>query len=233
MDDKPPHHADFREAKAGANGSASDYNSVSGAVPQLARAKARKPRNGLPNAAARGVEDAYRLIEKHILEGRRVAQQTNQRTYGVGGDRHDLLEGVVRHSAYLLGVVAECAASIVTSDRMRRVLYGSDPQSHSSAEAASAVDGLSVEIVSTRPTRVTLDLHAAAAPDTLAIRSLRASDPRKPPLSDVAITRNHGGGHTAVRIRVSPEQPSDSYSGSIIDSRSGELRGTLTVRIGD
>src|SRR5438132_5064898 len=106
MDDKPPHRADFRGATAGVNGSASDGSSGGRHAPQLQRAKARKPRKGLSNAAARGVEDAYRLIEKHILDGRRVAQQTNRGTYGARGDRYDLLEGVVRHSAHLLGVVA-------------------------------------------------------------------------------------------------------------------------------
>lgn len=232
MDDKPPHRADFREARPGANGSASEENSGDRPVSQLPRSKGGKPRKGLPNAAARGVEDAYRLIEKHILEGRRVAQETNQRTYGVSGDRFDLLEGFVRRSAHLLGVVAECAASIATSDRMRTLFYGSRPQSRSSAEAASMVDGLSVEIISTRPTHVTLDLRAGSEPDALAISSLHASDPHNPPLSDVAISRNHGEGHVAVRIRVSPEQPSDVYSGPLIDGSSGELRGTLTVRIG-
>ena len=156
--------------------------------------------------------------------------QANQRSYAVGTDRRPQFEAFVRDSARLLGVAAEYAVS-ATSELIGSLLQGGNQQSASRTDRARAVETLSVEIVSTQPTHVTLNLRGGDL-NALALGALRASDPHKPPLSEVEINSNQGPGNTTVRIRVGPKQPTDSYTGTIVDARSGESRGQLTVRVG-
>jgi hypothetical protein len=62
---------------------------------------------------------------------------------------------------------------------------------------------------------------------------LRAVDPGKPPLTEVAFIAAQGHGPPTLRILVPDDQPPGIYSGVIVDRESGETRGTLTVGIAD
>ena len=68
---------------------------------------------------AEGVELAYQVIEKHIVDGRRTAEQFNKHSYGtrVGTDSVlDLLERMIRFQSEILPLWVEALGTIVKID---------------------------------------------------------------------------------------------------------------------
>jgi hypothetical protein len=64
-------------------------------------------------------------------------------------------------------------------------------------------------------------------------QALRAVDPDKPKLSDVAVAGGKGDEPVVVRIRVPAGQPAGVYNGLLIDEETNRPAGTLSVRIAE
>jgi hypothetical protein len=60
--------------------------------------------------------------------------------------------------------------------------------------------------------------------------ALSASDPAKPPLTDVRF-EPAGEGLPSVHIRIAEAQPPGIYVGTIFDAQTGEPRGSLRVTL--
>lgn len=189
------------------------------------------------DVVAQGVKLGYRVIEEYMRQGQRIAQQINNRSYGpgaMGNDIRDLAERMLRYYTDLASLWFDLMGSIAGNPDLMRNLFGLwQPKSEPSANA-TPVNGamaVSIEIVSTRPTQVTLDLRPQSAGLFLATHGLRALDPEKPPLTDITFERSLDHGLTSLRIRVPEGQPADIYTGVVIDRDTGQPRGTLSVRI--
>lgn len=215
--------------------------------------------DAIDDAVAHGVELGYRVIDEYIRQGQRAAERFNRDGYGNGhydsdaaaGDLQELLERLMRYSARLLPQWLEAAGALApASEILRDLLREWDTQSRNgaSSEGASsdnaksgqasstgaAPDGneqLAIEVVSSRATRVTLNLRAHSARPALLAGGLRAINPEWPPLTEVALVAVDGGGSPVVRIRVPDDQPAGVYTGVLVDAHSGEPCGTLSVRI--
>jgi hypothetical protein len=90
---------------------------------------------------------------------------------------------------------------------------------------------LAIEVVSSQPTQVILDLQPHAELFSLATYGLRAVDPQKPPLTDLVFEPSSNNGHLCLHIRIPDGQPPDIYTGVIVDTQTNLPRGTLSIRI--
>jgi hypothetical protein len=89
-----------------------------------------------------------------------------------------------------------------------------------------------VEVESSRPTEISLDLRPRSLGLALRIHDLRAPEADKPRLEHVTIAADAEQERVKVSVRVPEGQPAGVYSGIILDERTSLPRGTLTVRIG-
>jgi hypothetical protein len=200
------------------------------------------------DVVTRGVELGYRVIEEYLRQGQRVAQQINGRSYSIGragADLQELVERVFRDSTDLLslwvGFVSSLAANSELTGTFSRAWQPSPfepPQKGTSAYAASSNGGpphqgtaVSIEVVSSRPVQVTLDLYPQSAGLSLMTPGLHAMNVQMPPLTDITFEISSDAGVPRLRVRVPEGQPPDVYTGVVVDRNTGLPRGTLSVRV--
>lgn len=195
-------------------------------------------RGGLcSDTVAQGVKLGYRVIEEYMRQGQRIAQQINNRSYGLGtmgNDIREISEQMLRYYSDLVSLWLDLMGSIAGNPDLIRNLFGLwQPQSEPSVNAAPAngATTVSIEVVSARPAQVTLDLRPQSEGLPLATHGLRALDPEKPPLTDITFEPGADNGPVSLRIRVPEGQPPGLYTGVVIDRDTGQPRGTLSVRI--
>jgi hypothetical protein len=90
---------------------------------------------------------------------------------------------------------------------------------------------VSVELLSTQPIEVSLDLPPNSDGRRLHVLGLHSVDSDKPALTDIAFSPDISDGRRKLRVFVSASQPAGSYSGVIVDRETSKVCGTLTVRI--
>jgi hypothetical protein len=190
-------------------------------------------------AAYRGVELGYRIVDKHIREGRSAAQR-HQRTSGTsrtadsGGitetDTERIIERTFRAISDLLPLWRELLNSIAAASFLR--MSSMSPNAGAPAHNARAEEcSVAVELTSPRPTRVTVALQRGYDRRSLVVRGLHAIDPHKPSITDVDFLPALSGERACLRIRLSENQPPGVYAGIVADKESEEPCGTLTIRI--
>lgn len=193
---------------------------------------------GVSEAAYRGVELGYQVVDKHIREGRAAAQRC-QRTGSAQTTRRDamdeidaerIIERAFRAISDLLPVWRDVLNSIAAATFSRTSSTSANPgppvRNELSAECAVAV-----ELTAARPTRVTLALPRGYAQIPLVVGALHALDPDKPPVTGIDFIPACSGERACVRIRLPSDQPPGVYAGILADKESEEPCGTLTIRI--
>lgn len=205
------------------------------------------PAASLSEEARVGIETAYRVIDEHLQEGRRAAQEQGGAGPGsfatagpagvvIGADsiQEIVAQGIRFYSSLAplwVGLVKAIANSAGAPDTAAAgIATPSLAPAPMPRTAAATSAPIIVEIASSRMTRITVDLAPSAIMTQLAIGSLQALEPEKPPLKEISLTTDAGSRRAVVRIRVSENQPG-VYSGVIVERDSGEPRGTITLRI--
>lgn len=178
---------------------------------------------------ADGVRLAYRVVEDHLRQGRQVAQQLNTRSYDIG----KMSEGIQGLAARVFRDAADLL--MMGLEMVNAVARTADPARNGGMKTMAADSQqrttVAIEVVATRPTQVTLDLSPQSAGLLLATHGLRAVDAAKPPLTDISFVSALDGGPVRVRIGVPEGQPPGLYTGVVIDQRTGQVRGTLSVQV--
>jgi hypothetical protein len=181
------------------------------------------------------VELGYRVIEDQIRQGQRVAEQLNSRSYdsgAMGGDLREVADRVWRYYTDVGGLLVDFLSSLASDGDLVRRLFG-EWQRRSESSTPASTNGavaISIEISSAGPARVTLDLRPHSEKMPLVCRELRALDAEKPPLTNVAFEPG-AEGLVSLRIRVPEAHPPGIYAGAVIDSDTGQPRGTLSVKL--
>jgi len=206
----------------------------------------REPPNAGEGSAAadQGIPLAYRVIEKHISDGKKHAGQLNNQPYNtraLSDAFQVLLERTIQYSSELFPLWLEALGSAVKFD----------PSSISSALGSFQFNDLrtsslratgndaphapstavSIEIDSTKPVHVRVDLRHGSESQPLVCLGLHAVDSTKPPLTDINLIREPTEMATRLRIAIPSDQPPGTYSGVIVNRKTGEPHGTLTVSI--
>jgi hypothetical protein len=196
-------------------------------------------------AINRGVEAGYRVIGEHIRRGQAAAEQFSpHKTNPVPprdnsqirqDDIQKLLERIFQSVSDLVPFWVELFNTLAASGLSRFSTAMQRSQAKSAAAngvADTAPPGqIPIEITSVQPARVTLDLYPGAAAGELASYELHATDPRKPPMTEIEFVAGDSEQAGFVKIRVPPDQPAGTYTGVIVDRNSGQPRGTLMVQI--
>ena len=186
------------------------------------------------DSSAEGIALAYRIIEKNIREGRDSAAQLNRRPYGdlpKNEGLGDLLERLFRSQVEVLPLWLDVLGRIVNSDPASGSLWAGPGSSKDSGAATDGSSSVAIELLSSCPVQVSLDLRERSAGLVLETLGLRSIEAGKPELTDVAFVPGDANGSRKLRIRIPDGQPTGTYSGVIVESTTGQLRGTLTVHI--
>jgi hypothetical protein len=226
-----PQGATAAAPRAQANGYS--LEDAGGASPTASTAAAH---DVVSEEARLGIETAYRVIDQHLQEGRRAAQArmgrdgaTAQRGFAAAataprgaGAAQDTIQELVVQGIRLYSILAPLWSGIL--DSIARSTVAGDGGHASGAP-------VTVEIASTRMTRLTVDLASNTGPGTLAINGLHSLEAGKPPVTDISFAHEANSNRAVVRLRVPDGQPPGTYNGVIVDKDSGEPRGTITLRI--
>jgi len=202
------------------------------------------PGGSLNDVVSRSVELGYRVIDEYIRQGQRVAERFNDRSYGpetVTGDIQELGARMAQYASDFFGLWLDFMQVVMLGGTLRETSAAEDgararPAAPGNGAArrtpeAPAPTRVRIEIVSLRPAEVSLDLRPEAAGRPLVAQGLRAVDPAKPKLDDVALEAGPGG-ELLVRIRVPGDAPPGTYNGVVVDAETSRPLGTLSVRVG-
>jgi hypothetical protein len=179
------------------------------------------------------VAAAYRLIRKHVEEGRQAAAQLSNSpssARSVSDPLQQLGERIVSLQGEILPLLMDVLRSLVKAvpatdaDAPRK-------EGKASADGEPYARSLVLDLVCRRPLEVAVEIPQHSA--NLVTPGLHALDGNKPALKAVSFLTDDGDGRMRLRIVVPEDQEAGVYSGVIVDRTSGELRGTLTVRIKD
>jgi hypothetical protein len=198
--------------------------------PSPKRADATSAVNGsFSDTVAHGARLGYSVIQEQIREGRRVAQQLSQISLAGehgGNEIGRLIQRMLNFSTDFGALLVE------VTEAMLRAPNGGDvrpERSHDGETATHAHNGtssqISVEIEARGRSRVTLDLGANASTNNLAVPALYSLDGDSAPLTQISFAPH------ALRVTIPDDQPAGTYTGVVVDPKTNEPRGTLSVQL--
>ena len=225
-----------------AGSSASPSDPAPGAEPR------REGGSALGDVVSRSVDLGYRVVDEYLRRGQAAAKRVGERSYDVQAatsDFQDLAMRTAQYASEFAAVWFDLVQRAAANSGLLRSQPGapdgtaSDPGAARAEapreSAAAAVDTararVKIEVASTQPAEVTLDLRAEAMCRQLIVHALRAVDPEKPRLTEVGVRGGADGQPPSVWIRVPAGQPAGVYSGVIVDAQSSRPVGTLSVRV--
>ncbi|MEJ2273019.1 MAG: hypothetical protein P8Y01_00340 [Woeseiaceae bacterium] len=222
---QPSADSAFGTDPSGANGASSDDKSVNEAVSEA-------------------VDLGYKIIEEQISHGKRVAEQVSTRNYTSNSVGDDASEVVRRLLQFYTDFGSICFDMIETFSRssifsesvqnlMNRESAVADGAGDKPVSGSAGFSCLPLDVQSTRPARVELDLDGLSKGCSLGVHALYALDPDKPALRDIAFLYDDHSARPTLKIRVPADQPTDVYTGVVIDTATNLARGTISIRIGD
>ena len=188
-----------------------------------------------PDNVSYGVKLGYKVIEEHILQGQRVAQEVNNRTYKAESLNNDMQE-IVERTQRFISEIAQLSMSTMESMSKNFPNMGTENTTEEGAEtggngkSASHLDQAKVSVVmsSQRALEVSVDLIGAS--DDMAIDHLHEADISKPPLTDVKL--EHIMDHQfKFHINVPDEHPPGLYFGVVYHSENRKPCGTISVSL--
>lgn len=214
---------------------------------QASPSQAAPPNGATSEAVSQGVKLGYQVIEEHIRQGQRIAQQFNSRSYNlshVGNEVRELADRLVRDSTNLLSLwfnlMTSLANNVDLSRSFSRPTSPPSPPSHNgvapqktspSEELTHPGTAVSIELLASSPTQVTLNLSPKAERLFLATPGLHAMTADTPPLTDLTFIPALDNNPASLRIRIPERQPPDLYTGVLIDRNTGQPQGTLSIRV--
>jgi len=185
-----------------------------------------------------GVNLGYKIIDEHILQGRRVADDLRHRR-SFGSEQKGETPGEINALvSRLLGLTKDMGA--LCFDSLELALKSplllaqlADRGQHSEETTPSpsvTESNISIEISSKRRAQVTLNLPARARPYSPLIHALHAANPAFPPLTGVRF--QHSAGKAPLLLVEIPDgQPPSTYTGVVVEKDTNEPVGSLVIRV--
>jgi hypothetical protein len=191
----------------------------------------------LNDVVSRSVELGYRVVDEYIRQGQKAAGRFGSRALGADtlpSDVQDFGVRMMQYTSDVFGLWFEMMNAMMAplGAPTRPPPARQNGNGHRPVERAPDVAArtrVRVEVVSTRPAEVAVDLRPDAAGRSLVVHGLRAADATLPRLDDVAIAADGDG--VALRIRVPPDLPAGTYNGLVIDDETSAPVGTVSLRV--
>jgi len=197
-----------------------------------------------------GIGLAYQVIDQYISAGRNAAEQFNRQFYNLtaGGDELQMLiERLLRFQSEIMPIWLDMVTNLVRVDPQSMAgapdrYPGMKAPDRSYAGPGSAAGGpapapaqpataqFTLEISSQRAVEVSVRLDPGAERTALGCAGLLAANHPETPIAGIGFT-SHPDGPIKIRISIADDQPPGIYSGVVVERRSGEPRGTLTIRV--
>ncbi|MEM7291939.1 MAG: hypothetical protein AAF420_00925 [Pseudomonadota bacterium] len=175
-----------------------------------------------------GVKLGYRVIEEHIAQGRRVAQDVNNRNYGAESMNNDIREFAERTQQYVSDVSGLYMKTLQSLSNNMSANGFAGAVNGSGARSTDAQ--VNVVMASKQPLEVSVELQDSG--EDLTVDYLHAKDPNKAPLRDVKL--EHVEGKTfKFHITVPDDQPAGQYRGVVYSAKSDKACGTVTATLND
>lgn len=200
------------------------------------RAGERPPGN-VDDVLTHGVNLGYKIIDEHILQGRRVAEDLRNRSHfrrDRSGEANGELHALV---ARLMGLTKDmgalCFDSLEIALKSPLLQAGRPPEAAAATPAPVAVaeSNISVEIASSRRTQVTLNLPPRQHHYTPQVHALHAANPAFPPLTAVRFEPGAGARAPVLVVEIPEGQSPSTYTGVVVEKETNEPVGTLVIRI--
>jgi hypothetical protein len=169
----------------------------------------------------RAVKLAYDVVDDHIVQGRRAAERLRQGTYSSADFDDDLrqcLDRALRLSKDL-GVVG-----VDFLDVMRRRAGSRAASDPSAPEAALEVNS------KRRRAEVKFHIRPGVRGFNPSVPPIHSADQHKAALSDVRFELREGSRPVLV-VNIPEDQPPGIYHGAIVDSKTHEPQGFISVRV--
>lgn len=190
------------------------------------------------DVVSRSIGVGYRIVEEYLQQSRSAAAAMSPGVLGDAGSAvTDLTSRMARTTADMFDiwfqVLSSASATRPAPDAAAPhagTQNGASP-GHPAQEPSRT--GIEVEIASTRPARVSVDLRPGAGSGALVVHALRSNDDTLPRIEDVSVDGASNGRPVIVRVRIAPDQPGGIYSGMIIDQASSLPVGTVSVILSD
>jgi len=169
----------------------------------------------------RAVKLAYDIVDEHIVQGRRAAERLRQGAYSSADFDDDLrqcLDRALRLSKDL-GVVG-----VDFFDVMRRRAASRTGTDSSAPEAAVEVNS------KRRRAEVKFHVRPGVKGFNPSVPPIHSADQGKTPLSDVRFEFRDGSRPVLV-VNIPEDHPPGVYHGAIVDSKTHEPQGFISVRV--
>jgi hypothetical protein len=207
-------------------------------------------RQRIEATVSKSVELGYKVIDEYLQQGQHAAQRLNAGTLtaeAVATEAQDLGTRVARYASDFFGAWMELLELAAAGRAAQGGGRASEPSSSPSPDApaaeasaaapapapgrASRAARLQVDLATSRPVRLRLDLHADRIRGALRAHALRSADPSRGQLQDVACVLD--GDAPLLRVEVSAEQRSGSYEGLLVDETTNRPVGSVRVTLED
>ena len=192
----------------------------------------------------RAVELGYRVVDDYLRQGQQVARSISDRGRSplpLTGDVQDLMTRWFQYTSELTEVWFQLVGLAASGQMPRGAAGPAEPAPPTTADGSGSAGTdpgappesarVAVAVLCGRPVEVTVDLRPIPAEHTICVHDLRAVDPDKPRISDVAVERVADGGGLQLRIQIPDDQPSGTYSGLVLNEDTSLPAGTVAVRI--
>lgn len=203
----------------------------------------------------RAVELGYRVIDDYIRQGQKAAERLATRAWSAETalrDTQDLTARMTRHASDLVGLWLEALDTANLTGAWRtterpggapepsggaagvapdEVEHAAPAAPAATSDAACGRTRIAIEIASARPAAVTVDLRSADAARPLVVHALRAVEPEKPRITEVAIEPATPDAPARLRIRVPDGQPAGTYDALVIDQATSRPVGSVSLTL--
>jgi hypothetical protein len=184
---------------------------------------------GDDSGVSQSIGQGYRIVEEYLEQSRRVASQI-----APGLIPENVEEGLGAITSRFVRTTAEMF------EIWFQILDRSNNARQAPADATSAVGaapspaatqapGVTVQVQSRRPARVTVDIRGSASGRRLAAHALRSSDESLPRIDGVEVDASKEGEPVLVSVRIADDQPPGVYNGMVIDEETSLPAGTVSV----
>lgn len=214
------------------------------------------------DTVSRAVELGYRVIDEYVRQGQKAAQRLSSRSWSPETalrDTQDFTARVTRHASDMVALWIDLLDSANMTGAWRTAAQpwtqgtrtgeeaaasngapaaasGPFPSAGSPPQPAAPPVGrtrIAVELASERPAEVAVDLRSEDTTRRLVVHSLRAVEPEKPRITDVAFEPATPHAPARLRIRIPAGQPAGTYNALVIDEETSRPAGSVSVRLTD
>ena len=206
----------------------------------------QNPFDSLDEVVTNGVKLGYEVIEKYLQQGQKVAEGIHNGT-SQNNSKEDhvqwLLTSMLRLNKDMAGFWIDAIETFVQNPDVLSDLLGGGSRSNGATPSSNGSMGantnstsaralVSIEIESSKRTRVTLDLQPSSTHSPPHVHVLNAPHSLGiPPLTDITFRWDPESSISIVELKIPDNQPSALYTGVVVDSKTNQARGTLSVQV--